>query len=1201
MSIFGDVGDFVFGNGKDTGVLPMGQERFTPYDVNKDDFKNPNQAQDRGMLQGGYAQSENRQAPTMGGTQLAPAATGTSTNVGPLERMSAANATASNAAPIERATAAQTGPIERANLSTMNAATINRGEDQQMRDYQLGLADSLRAQANGNGVGQDLAARAYKTSNDQNVRNMMGVLAANGGNGSPAIAQKQMLDNAHAVEATNAAALSADKMKAALDAQGLLNNVASGARGQDIGVNTSQAGLDQGASENNMNAANDISKFNSQSANEAANRNADRSQSASIFNAGQNTQNNQFNSGQNTDVSKFNAGNQTGASQFNAGQTNTGQFANQSAANAQTLANLAAKNANILQQGQMDLATKQANLEAQLKQQGYNDDMAKFYATQLLAQDEADRQAMMGYDQLNTEQNLGLSGLDQKAYDSAANRKGGVVGGIAQAGTSMLLPALSDAREKKNVAAAAWDQGQRATIDHAKALSLLTPEELADHDSELADALRAAQANVPNRAPEPGPVTPEQRNEARAIAAVDGGRMLSFGRPVKITGAPQDVVGPGDSMSPVDQKTNIAPAGDAKADWKKRIEDMKIKDRQFQDSKPTAHQQLGHALGQALSMPFMMLQKPKDKKAAPPPGPDSSPIMANYLGQGMSVPEVEQPQPMSPVSDSDAAAMSGQADDIMSGFNASMANGPSVGGGAAPPTWGVSPGGAGGEDLRAPSMSPIDQKMNILPAGSDPFAGGMVMSGGGLDVMGSLKGTSQLETGGGRGNFGQGAGGSGQGFIGGLLAALSDEREKENISPTMTMSPVDQKTNITPALFGSSSQSQSAAPQNSGLTSTMFGFQGDNTVSGITSPNQKNTPATAWDAMGGGEKKDSSSDLGNAGSLLGSSSSGSSFGSSVGSSTPTPPASTSTAFDVAAPNNGDFGYRPNEQRQGYVQGLQQNQGTLGNDQADMWQHSYGNYRPRVDQGPAPALNRAISDDQIQESFGSFQNQIAALQAQLAAARQSHPNPPATPNTPAPAAPIQNSAPPVSAAPGAPQPGSPVYTAPAPYEANYGQVDPTYMGSGGQQGLYGTGPTQSNDVRGATAYTPAPVSYENQPRPIGANQMRSMSDKRQKEKITELNDDVINDFIDKLQAYTYDYKNPNLPGAGQGRQLGVMAQDLEKHPIGKSAVKEVNGIKMVDYGKLGGINMAGWAIEHKHNDQQDDRIANLEHALKLLSS
>lgn len=77
------------------------------------------------------------------------------------------------------------------------------------------------------------------------------------------------------------------------------------------------------------------------------------------------------------------------------------------------------------------------------------------------------------------------------------------------------------------------------------------------------------------------------------------------------------------------------------------------------------------------------------------------------------------------------------------------------------------------------------------------------------------------------------------------------------------------------------------------------------------------------------------------------------------------------------------------------------------------------------------------------------------------------------------------------------------------------------------------------------------------------------------------------FLDALQAYTYKYKNPEH---GEGQQLGVMAQDLEKTPIGKSMVVDTPEGKMVDYGKAGGVMLANQAMLH-------DRLSQLEKAFQ----
>jgi Chaperone of endosialidase len=80
------------------------------------------------------------------------------------------------------------------------------------------------------------------------------------------------------------------------------------------------------------------------------------------------------------------------------------------------------------------------------------------------------------------------------------------------------------------------------------------------------------------------------------------------------------------------------------------------------------------------------------------------------------------------------------------------------------------------------------------------------------------------------------------------------------------------------------------------------------------------------------------------------------------------------------------------------------------------------------------------------------------------------------------------------------------------------------------------------------------------------------------------------FLDKLQAYSYEYKKgaKDMEGAGEGRHLSVMAQDLEKAgPVGKSMVEQdEQGNKVVDYGKGFGAILASQA-------QLNERLSQIE--------
>jgi hypothetical protein len=73
----------------------------------------------------------------------------------------------------------------------------------------------------------------------------------------------------------------------------------------------------------------------------------------------------------------------------------------------------------------------------------------------------------------------------------------------------------------------------------------------------------------------------------------------------------------------------------------------------------------------------------------------------------------------------------------------------------------------------------------------------------------------------------------------------------------------------------------------------------------------------------------------------------------------------------------------------------------------------------------------------------------------------------------------------------------------------------------------------------------------------------MSDERQKtvKKVNPKKD--MKSFLDAVEARSYVYKDPSMPGAAPGKRYGVMAQDLEKSEVGKTLVKDTPNGKMVD--------------------------------------
>lgn len=76
------------------------------------------------------------------------------------------------------------------------------------------------------------------------------------------------------------------------------------------------------------------------------------------------------------------------------------------------------------------------------------------------------------------------------------------------------------------------------------------------------------------------------------------------------------------------------------------------------------------------------------------------------------------------------------------------------------------------------------------------------------------------------------------------------------------------------------------------------------------------------------------------------------------------------------------------------------------------------------------------------------------------------------------------------------------------------------------------------------------------------------------------------LLDSLSDSTYRYRDPSAPGAAPGRQLGIMAQDLERSPLGAGAVMDSPNGKMVDTTRLAHALAAGAA-------NLNERLAALE--------
>lgn len=75
-----------------------------------------------------------------------------------------------------------------------------------------------------------------------------------------------------------------------------------------------------------------------------------------------------------------------------------------------------------------------------------------------------------------------------------------------------------------------------------------------------------------------------------------------------------------------------------------------------------------------------------------------------------------------------------------------------------------------------------------------------------------------------------------------------------------------------------------------------------------------------------------------------------------------------------------------------------------------------------------------------------------------------------------------------------------------------------------------------------------------------------------------------------QGYSYRYKDPSQPGAAPGRQVGPMAQDLEKSPATRGAVSTgPDGVKRVDPGRLTMVNTAAISEQQRRIDKQQAEL------------
>jgi hypothetical protein len=112
-------------------------------------------------------------------------------------------------------------------------------------------------------------------------------------------------------------------------------------------------------------------------------------------------------------------------------------------------------------------------------------------------------------------------------------------------------------------------------------------------------------------------------------------------------------------------------------------------------------------------------------------------------------------------------------------------------------------------------------------------------------------------------------------------------------------------------------------------------------------------------------------------------------------------------------------------------------------------------------------------------------------------------------------------------------------------SNYGnQVSATQRGIGNAEAAYHTGMGDMYRQYGQQAMSAF-----------------TMSDRREKTSIQSFNE---REFLEPLKAYTYEYSNKEN---GEGRHVGVMAQDLKHSKVGREFLVEEDERLLVDYFKM----------------------------------
>lgn len=85
---------------------------------------------------------------------------------------------------------------------------------------------------------------------------------------------------------------------------------------------------------------------------------------------------------------------------------------------------------------------------------------------------------------------------------------------------------------------------------------------------------------------------------------------------------------------------------------------------------------------------------------------------------------------------------------------------------------------------------------------------------------------------------------------------------------------------------------------------------------------------------------------------------------------------------------------------------------------------------------------------------------------------------------------------------------------------------------------------------------------------------------------DISPDEIDDFLNSLTGYKFSYKDPEKHG--EGERLGIMAQDMEKTPMGKDTVQDIDGVKNIDSTKALHAVLAGVSRINERLNKVEDK-------------